>query len=181
MIEEVLFLRWGMGVDPKEPASKGIRERVEKTLSISDTTNYFVKQIRKRALKKVLRDFVTYKPEQTIKGLAPKEGVRGTTAVQTSNKALNKFAEKVIKGLEYKLLNRFVERDRKVQIYYAYAVQPKMDQYFEKWAMLMIPTLERISLGLGFVAEYAVNKDFPQQVLYKVKIWNHIEFWGLVF
>lgn len=184
MIEEILFLRWGGGVDPSDQvAAKGISQRAIDRINIFTAKNINVAKIKARAFSKLMKDFKKYDPKITLKGLGPKAGVRGEMAFRSSGNAVYKFAEKIVRGLEFKFRDRYIEKDMVTQIYFMRLDEAKMEPYYKQWQELIATNKFKANLGSSFVVEYGINPDqkYADQVIYDVKIWGHIEFWAWVY
>ena len=184
MIEEVLFLRWAGGADPNDQlAAKGIEQRAEDQINFMKAKNTRVAEIRARALFRLMKDFKKHDPKITLKGLGPKAGVRGEMAFRSSGKATHRFAEKIIRGLEFKFRSRLVGKDTIIQTYFVHLDEEKMEPYYKQWQQLIATNKFKADLGPGFMVEYGINPDpeYNDQVIYNVKIWGHIEFWGWVY
>lgn len=179
-IEEDLFLRWGIGVNPNEEAAIGISERAIDSINVLTAKDQRIIKIKIKTLHKIIKDFRQFNPRETLKGLAPEEGLRSEVAVIIPDKNLKGFGEKIIRGLEYKLRNRFIDIRRVIEIYYVYHENPEMELYYKKWEELLSKSKNSINLGPAFIIKYRANPYNKNQVIYNIKIWNHIEFWGWI-
>ncbi|MBI2676913.1 MAG: hypothetical protein HYX21_03160 [Candidatus Yanofskybacteria bacterium] len=177
VIEDELFIRWGICVEPNLEACRGIEAKAlnrQFFLGVKDPRRFGRKL---STFNNVRSNMGQYDPKRTHKGFAPKEGVRGTLAVLTPNKTRRIFSEKLVRGTEYKLLGRFIPWTKRINIWYEMAEDTDKDYAF--WRDIA-SRAKTVSLGPGFAVKCAINPNYPEQSFYQFEIWGHIKFFAFV-
>jgi len=180
LVEEDLFIRWGIGIDPAENSAIGISNRVLNKINLESTDDERRLGRKFKTIKSIIKDFSYYDPQKTLKGLTPKESVRSTLAVRIPQENLQSFGEKIIKGLEYKLRKKLIRNNQLFSLYYVYE-NDNYENYYNLWDKLISTNEHNIDLGPAFIIKYGVDPKNSNTVIYKIKIWNHIEFWGWIY
>ena len=179
LVEEEVFLGWALSMNPGDQTAAGIPEKIVEMIRYDSTKKDKVNRIRLATLMKIIKRMTKYDPSRTLKGVGPKEGVRGTTAITTPSASRDALATKIIKGLEFKIRCKYIEEPRKVRIYFPLDKDPLSDHY-TTWEKLIEPTKQTMQLGTSFIAKYGINPGYDQAI-YHIRIWNHYEFWAWVF
>jgi len=182
--EEELFHRLAICLDENDIVALGLSKKVlNKFLTFSEDKRKFGRQM--KLIKDTIKIFIPYLYEEgndrVMKGGTPKEGVRSRLMIRIPNKKLLMVGEKIIKGLEYKLRNRLIEQDRKVDIIVPHANNKKDDELIANWENLIMAEEECVTRGPGFVVKYGVSPYDENWVIYNIKIWGHLDIWGFVY
>lgn len=178
--EEKLFNRLSICLDENDIASLGLSKR--KLLYKPKDKRSAGRQI--KFLMDILKNFVPYLYDESnnkvLKRGTPKEGIRTRRMIRIPSKELYLVSEKIIKGLEFKLRNRLIDKDRKIEIIIPHANNKKESELVDKWEELIFSAEKNVHRGHGFVVKYGVNSSDEDWVIYNVLIWNYLEIWAML-
>jgi len=184
MIEDDLFVRWGIGINPEDYSVEGISEKALNNISLESVNDEKRFRRKLKAIESIIHDFRMYDPQnpqmKTLKGMTPLPGIRSHLAIRLPRENLYGFSEKVIKGLEYKLRKKLVTKNRKIITYYVHEKDEEMEKHYSIWKQLIATNEHNINLGPAFMVKYGIDPRNEDTAIYNVKIWNHIEFWSWV-
>jgi hypothetical protein len=184
--EEKIFNRLVICLDENELGASGLNERVIKWLSkpLQEEINKREEGRRVKFLMDTIKDFspdlYEKRDGRVLKGMTPKEGVRSRRMIRIPNNELTKVTEKMVRGLEYKVRERLIDLDRKVDI-----ITPKEnkedDKLIKKWNKLIKKDEGRVDCGPGFAVRYRSNPIDDNWVIYHIKLMGHYDVWGFVY
>lgn len=180
IIEDDLFIRWGIGINPYDDSVKGISKKAINNINIESVYDKRRLGRKLKAMESIIHDFGIYNSQKTLKGMTPLPGIRSPLAIRLPKENLQGLGEKIIKALEFKLRNKLLKKDREVMIYYVHEEEPRMDSYYKTWNQLISKQEKIFNLGPTFNVRYGVDPINEKLAIYNIKIWNHIEFWGWV-
>ena len=115
-LEKELLIRFGMCIDPAKWAALGLSTKALGTLGVRVANLPKEEAAHRRARKKrIISELQAYRPDMRDSilpgfGLHAAFPAQAQTAVLVSAKALVAVAEKIIRGCEFKLSNRYVEK-----------------------------------------------------------------------
>lgn len=182
--EEELFYRLAVCLDENDIAARGLSRKVlNKFLTFTEDRRKFGRQM--KLIKDTINNFIPYLYEEgndkVLKGSTPKEGIRSRLMIRIPNDKLLIVGEKIIRGLEYKLRNRLIEQDRKIDIFVPHANNKNHDELIANWENLIITEEECVTRGPGFIVKYGASPFDENWVIYNIKIWDHIDIWGFIY
>lgn len=182
--EADIFNRLAICSDENDLAASGINKKCLDKMFVMTAKDPRELGSRSKFLIDTIKEFVPYRYEegnqQTLKGCTPKEGVRGTLMIRIPLDELYTVAEKIIRGLEFHLRGRLIEKDKKIEIIIPCEHNKKEIELTGKWQSLISPIKQNIQRGPGFIVEYGVNLKNSDWVIYHVTIWNQVEIWAMV-
>lgn len=180
-VEEALFDKLSICFDENDIASSGLY--MKKLLHKPEDERSAGRQA--KFLMDILKSSVPYLYDDNIDNVlkrgTPKEGVRTRNMIRIPGKELYLVSKKIIKGLEFKLRNRLVSEDIKIEIIIPHANNEKELKLINKWEELISPIEENTHRGYGFVVNYGVNPSDEDWIIYNVLVWNHLEFWAMLY
>lgn len=121
-IEESLLRRFALCLDPKDARSAGIPDKVLRSLKPEHAKTEKDRQVRRALREKVLKDeFMTLDapPDHGVfPGFGPQPGVNypQLIAIRIPQKELERLTTKLVRGITWKLDNRFIEADEEITI-----------------------------------------------------------------
>lgn len=170
-MEDRLFLRMAVCINPKEMASSGISKKALRAMGIGTVVTKKEARIRATRLRKLLKEvepFTQHTPK-LFPGFGPPSGFPRELLVTIKIPAeeLEKASQKIIRGLEYKLgRGRYIENNYICRVYF---VEKDSVSDVDK----LIDRGTKITHGPGFSVARNTSND-PKTVLYRVKIWNKL-------
>ena len=108
----------------------------------------------------------------------PYGGDRSTKVIRLPSKYLNQIAKKFACSLEYYLRENYLGHNRGIE-FWLYGIQNstkkdektlQIDQFLEKKG-------EKMNQGRSFVVSWISNKQFTDQVFYRIEIWQSYQFY----
>lgn len=174
-----LLVTLGMCIEPDDPLSAGIAERALRATRASDGRDDRDAQLREARRKKILAQALQGEkiPRQAIYpgfGPLPEQAVSDQVAILVSAKAIQRLAEKVVRGLIYLEDGRFVEEPFKIDQYVLDDVGSapirealyKFGEIFER--------------GPGIRVTRAVTPEDRVSGFYEVEIWGRFKMYVAV-
>ncbi|OGZ97521.1 MAG: hypothetical protein A3G49_04420 [Candidatus Sungbacteria bacterium RIFCSPLOWO2_12_FULL_41_11] len=176
-IESEICLRVGPATNPSDSAASGIAESTMRRIKPDLARDSRSKGRKIAELKKLFKEFVvtTNLPPAIMKNFGPSnKSTRYHILFLPYDKLLDPFAEKIIRGLEYKLYNRFVTRDKIIRPVYL----PDSTHFneIEQLKEIIKQNGKETNRGPGFIIEHAHDKHGT--FLYHITIWGKFKFWA---
>ncbi len=176
-LEHDLFLRMIFCVDSKSDAAAGLAAKALRTMGLdAEGLSDEEKRRREATLKKIRSELVRTeeledKPGK-IPGLGPPEGVESPRSILIPYAGLSLMAEKIVRGCEYRINNRFVEPPYTVCTFIANAevVFPEA----------MVTGVKSIDFGPGCQIKRIFAAETPKVVRYWITIWGALRFSVLI-
>ncbi|MFA5022462.1 MAG: tetratricopeptide repeat protein [Patescibacteria group bacterium] len=181
--EEELFNRLAICVDENDLAASGVSKKFISRISLtSKNQRQLGRQI--KLLMDTAKAFIPYLYEEgnqyVLKGGTPKDGVRTRRMIRIPGDKLQIVSEKIIRGLEFRLRDRLIEDDRKIEIIVPHEHRKKELELINNWNKLILPIEENAHRGYGFIVRYGVNPSDSDWIVYNIKIWGHLEIWAMI-
>jgi hypothetical protein len=178
--ERELFIRLALCVDPRKAEALGLSAKAMRSMGIGAEGLSPEEAAARRALKlKIIASTEPYKAgTETFPGMGPHPGFPEEKQLQIGipERMLRGVAEKVVRGCEYVLGNRIIEKPYDLGIYFVHAhqVPDLVLRTFEG------PSAKTTHLGPGFRVTRAAAHDEPNTVVYKIVVWGTIVFYASV-
>jgi hypothetical protein len=175
-VEEELFLRLGIALDSSNKGAKGLSSKARNRIDFENEPNTILKKVKEKAFLAVINDLRRFDPKTTLSGLGPLAGVRSSLGIPLGNQRLITLGEKIGRGLEFKLRGQILYPPRKVEVYPVHMTDT-LDPYYKKWNELLKKQKKSMNMGSAFMVEWGVDPQNNETSLYRVRMWNHIDFW----
>ena len=179
-IERELFIRLALCVDPRKAEAAGLSAKVVRSMGIGAEGISLKENQHRRALKlKIIRSTWRYKSGiETFPGLGPHPGFAEDEqmAIGVPATMLEEVAKKIVRGSEYALAKRIVEKPYAVAVYFVRQndVPEQVVQSFEG------PSAKTTHLGPGFNVTRVAAHDEPNAVMYKIVVWGTITIYASI-
>lgn len=114
----------------------------------------------------------------TIPGLGPHHGFREDQqfVIRIPSDLLHIVAEKVVRGCEFVIAERIIEKPFEVLTYFAH--ENEIPDILVK--VLAHPNAQKTDVGPGFNVVRAEAHDEPGNVIYKITIWDSLVIYGSI-
>jgi hypothetical protein len=171
-MEREVFNRLALCVDPRKAEAAGLSTKAMRSMGIGAEGLSLKEAKHRRAQKlKIIGATRPYKAGTgALPGLGPHPGFREAELLQIDIPAalLREVAKKMVRGCEYILAGRIVEKPYDVGIYFVHEhdVPDLLVQAFRG------PSANTTHLGPGFSVTRAAAHDDPDAVMYKIVVWG---------
>lgn len=179
-MEREVFTRLALCVDPRKAEVAGLSAKAMRSMGIGAEGLSPEEVERRRAQKlKIIRSTAPFEAgTATLPGLGPHPGFPEDKQLQIGIPAdlLREVAKKIVRGCEYVLARRIVEKPYDVGIYFVHEhnVPNQLVRAFEG------PSAETTHLGPGFSVTRAAAHDEPNAVVYKVVVWGTLVIYAAI-
>lgn len=173
-MENKVFSRLAMCVDPRKAEAAGLSAKVMRSLGIG-VKGLGAKEAEHRQRQK-LGMLGAIKPycvgTETLPGLGPHPESIESEQLRIAIPAdlLHEVAKKIVRGCEYVLAGRIVENPYGIGIYFVHerGVPDQLVRAFQG------PSASTTNLGPGFSVARVAAKDEPNAVVYKIIVWGSL-------
>ncbi len=181
-VEKRLFQKLVMCVDPSKAGASGIHKRLYASLGVGiDRSELTPKEAKTRmdTLLKLIRPAQRWHSGiKAFPGLGLHEGFKPEDhrVIPVPHDELIRVSEKIVKGLEYKLGNRYVEKPFKLEVYFVEnpEVIQNVQDILQKYGAAG-------AYGPGFLVQRAEATDGPHpSMLYRIRIWETLSIYSSV-
>ncbi len=178
--EKEVFSRLVLCVDPRLAEAAGLSAKAMRSMGIGAEGLSPEEAKHRRAQK--LKIIGATRPYQagtaTLPGLGPHPGFRDEELIQIEIPAdpLREVAKKMVRGCEYVLAGRIVEKPYDVGIYFVHEheVPDQLVRAFQG------PSANTTHLGPGFSVIRAAAHDEPNAVTYKIIVWGTLVIYAVI-
>lgn len=182
-IEEDAYKKLALSVSKDDIAMSGVPEKLARLYNPLTAKDERDKNRKISNIKKIIPDII--RPDNIpinafMKNCGSKEGDTGKSyAIYVPFQILNSFADKVIRGLEFKIRNKLIDSDiRKIEcVYSSVGIENIASTQIRELSNILNTNGIKVDRGPGFVVRHAVEFDTS---LYHITIWGKIEIWGSV-
>ena len=175
-IEAHLFIRLAFLIDPDDPELSSIVKKVKNSLDPRRGRDEKDRGCRAR-LRESLRDefgFTEHIPNSAILPLRRPPLHPGPQLPLDSEK-MRKFAEKVIRGLEYALFKQYIDSNRNLEIHFCSEHSiPEVEKMFLR------DNIKSHYRGPGFEVLVASTGGKINEAMYKVTVWKQVYFYAVI-
>ena len=116
--EEMVFNRLIFSINEKELGALGLNTKITSLLSNTNDARKMGRQT--KLLMDTIKSFTSFpyseNNENVLKNFTPSDGSRSKLMIRIPTDKLYTVAEKIIRGLEFKLRNKLIESNRKIDI-----------------------------------------------------------------
>jgi len=181
-IESELYKKFALCMNSSDIASSGISEKViRQYFSLPEEDNR-TKGRKLANLKKLFKNVKWFDNDKLPNNIAKNFGniapnSKKSILINIPPELLNPFCEKIIRGLEFKLMGKLINNDRKIQFLHLPDSTEFLSQELAELnnAFRNGPKIDR---GPGFLIQY--TKDIYSQMGYHVTIWGRWEIWAAI-
>jgi hypothetical protein len=179
-MEKEVFNRLALCVDPRKTEVAGLSAKAMRSLGIGAEDLSPEEAEHRRAQKlKIVGATRPYKAgTETLPGLGPHPGFPEDQLLQIDIPAdqLREVAKKMVRGCEFVLANRIIEKPYDVGIYFVHEhnVPDILVRAFEG------PSANTTHLGPGFSVTRAAAHDEPDAVMYKIIVWGTLVIYAAI-
>lgn len=181
-IEKKVFSRLILCVDPQKTGAAGLYAKLKRSLGIS-VVGLSKKEAEHRERQKIglMSAIKPYSPERAasiLPGLGSHMGFKDEDLPQVRIPAdlLLKVYDKIVRGCEYVLAGRIVEKPYDVRIYFVHEDNVPKDLA----RGLASPVAEDVHLGPGFRVVRVAAQDDLRTVVYAITLWDSAYFLALI-
>ena len=179
-MEKTVFSRLVLCVDPLKDEAAGLSTKARRSMGIGAEGLSAVEAEHRRAQKlKIINATRPYKPgTRTLPGLGPHPGFRDDKGLQIDIPAdmLHEVAKKMVRGCEYILAGRIVEKPYDIEIYFA----QEQDLPNQLVQALEGPGASTNDLGPGFSVTRVAAHDEANDVAYRIIVWGTLAIYALI-
>ena len=178
-IEENLFLRLGLCIDPKEYRSSGIPEKVLRALDSSKGRDERDIRARKKKKDKILKEIVRLKDNPLTNffpnfGLPPKTIIDDPRGIIITPEDLESLTTKIVKGVTYINNGLYIDGTYQIEMYIAKDTDiQEVIQLLDKFGVIY--TREP-----GFFVKCAIVDGEKFAGLYSIEIWGKLKMYASV-
>lgn len=180
-IEDEAYKKLAICIDSSDIATLGISEKAIHLYDLSSATNEKDRKRKEANLKKIIPDlmYTDKMPNGLLKNFGPNDTSDKSVLVNISiPELLDPITEKIIRGLEFKLMGGLINTDRNIKIIHP----PDSTEIISEELMQLNNILKengaRTDRGPGFIVHYA--KDIYGSMLYHITIWGKWETWAAI-
>jgi hypothetical protein len=179
-MEREVFNRLALCVDPGMAEAAGLSAKALRSMGIGveDLSSREAEHRRAQKLK-IIKATKPYKAgTETLPGLGPHPGFPESELFQIDIPAelLHEVAKKMVRGCEYVLADRIVDKPYNVQIYFVrkHDIPDNLVWAFQS------PSAITTHLGPGFSVTRVAAHDEPKTVVYKMSVWGTLDFYATI-
>lgn len=170
-LEQDLLIRFGLCLNPTDPAAKGIVDKALRSIKPEFGRNPKDRKARLKKQKEILGEMLRF-PQVPDHGIFPNfgpvhvAGPDGYLGVRLDKNKIEKVAAKIIRGVAFVQDGIFIDENYELSIYFledagAKPVVEMIDQYGVQ-----------LHRGPGLLVRRAVIPDDPRAGLYALEIWQ---------
>jgi hypothetical protein len=181
-MEKKVFSRLILCVDPQRAEAAGLYAKLKRSLGMG-VVGLSKKETEHRVRQKIglLSAIKPYSPEgsaSTLPGLGSHTGFKDEDLPQIRIPAdlLLKVYEKIVRGCEYVLADRIIEKPYDIQIYFVHENNIPKDIV----RGLASPAAKDVHVGPGFRVVRVAAQDDPYTVAYEITLWGRAYFLALI-
>lgn len=182
-IEEEIYKKLAICTNSNDIAASGISEKAVHLYDLSSATNERDKKRKEANLKKILPSlmYTDKMPKGLLKNFGPvKNTPHKSTLIHVSiPKLLNPITEKIVRGLEFKLMGKLINTNRKIKTIHLPDSAEVVALELAQLNNVLEKSGVKVNRGPGFIVRYA--KDIYGSMLYHITIWGKWEIWAAVF
>ena len=170
-----------MCTDSNNLAASGVLEKVVRLYDLSSATNEIDKKRIEANLKKIVPDlmYTDKMPKGLLKNFGPNDVSDKSLLVNISiPELLDPITEKIIRGLEFKLMDKLINTDRNIKIIHPPDSTEIISTELTQLNNILEESGAKTDRGPGFIVRYA--KDIYGSMLYHITIWGKWEIWAAV-
>lgn len=181
-IEDEAYKKLAICTENSDIAASGVSEKVVRLYDPRSAKNEKDRKRKEANIKKILADLIyTDKmPKGLLKNFGPFNNnpdksilVRISTA-----KLLDPITEKIVRGLEFKLMSKLINTDRSIKIIHLPDSAKAISLELTQLNNILEKSGVKTSRGPGFIVRYA--KDIYGSMLYYITVWGKWEIWAAV-
>ena len=181
-IEKKVFSRLALCIDPRKAEAAGLSAKVMRSLGIG-IEGLGIEEAEHRRKQK-LGLIAAIKPHEPaasasiLPGLGSHAGFKDEELPQVRIPAdlLNAVADKIVRGCEYSLSGRIVEKPYGIQIFFVH--DHDVPDEFKR--ALKSSGAKKAHLGPGFSVIRVAAMDAPEAVVYKITLWGTLAFHAVI-
>ena len=181
-IERKVFSRLALCIDPRKAEAAGLSAKVMRSLGIgveglcAEEAEHRRKQ--KLGLMAAIKPYESAASASMLPGLGSHAGFRDEDLPQVRIPAdlLHEVAYKIVRGCEYRLAGRIIEKPYGIQIFFVHDHNVPDDLA----RALRSSGADRAHLGPGFSVIRVAAQDEPDAVVYKVTLWGTLAFYAVI-
>jgi len=171
-IENKVFNRLALCADPRKVEAAGLSAKVMRSLGIGvEGLNVQEAEHRRAQKRKIFEAIEPYRPGISIlPGFGPHPGFGDIEqfTIRIPADLLHIVAEKIVRGCEFVLAERIVEKPFELQIYFAH--EREIPDLLVQ--VLTHPSAKTAEVGPGFSVIRAEAQDEPGNAVYKINVWD---------
>ncbi len=173
-LEHEALIILGLCIDPEKLEAAGLAEKALVSLGLNVELDPEEKQHRVNKAKRILSRIQPYSPSvKPFPGLGPHQGYpkEDQWMIKGYERDLFAIGEKILRGIEYKLGKRFIERQAKLTVYFPNLedLDPVNDLFRQIGSNI---------LGPGFIVQRGAAIDNEFTVIYKIIMLGSITMYG---
>jgi len=168
--------------DSNNIASLGVLKKAIRLYDLSSATNEKDRKRKEANIKKIIPDLIyTNKmPSGLLKNFGPDNTFDRSLLVNIRiPELLDPITEKMIRGLEFKLMGQLINTDRNIEIIHLPDSIEAVELELSELNNILEKNGVRTNRGPGFIVRYA--KDIYGSMLYHITIWGKWGIWAAVF
>ncbi len=180
-IEEETYKKLALSLSGNDTATSGVSEKVSRLYNPSLAKDERDKGRKESNIRNIIPDlmYTDEMPKNIMKNCGPKVNDFGKKLllVHVPKELLDPFAEKLVRGLEFKFRNKLIDQSiKKIEkIYSIVGIENIASSEIQKLNNILNTNGIKIDRGPGFIVRYAI--DIYDTSLYHVIIWGKIEIW----
>lgn len=178
-MEKEVFTKLACCVDHEKIEASGINKKLLRSLGIGVDENITSRDLseREKRRKKLISEMTPYTPDiKAFPGLGLHEGYLPEDHMTIPvPEELKPVSEKILRGLEYCMGDRYIEFPYITEIYF-----PAAEKNVSSIYQLLAEYGVRESHGPGFKVERVESSDGSRLVIYRVTIWGTLVIWGSI-
>jgi hypothetical protein len=177
-VEKRVFVKLAMCVDPRKVEASGMSAKALRSIGIGANApgeEMARRQALKRRIFSMLRPLGFFGRGGLLPGLGPHNGIPAGEQIAITVPAadLMTVSEKILRGFEYVLAQRYIEEPYTLNVYFA--EEEKIPDVVN-----LLNTVPASRLGPGFEIKRAAVKEDSGCALYKVTIWGTLAIYGSI-
>lgn len=178
-VEQDLLIRFGLCLDPADPAAKGIVDKALRSIKPEFGRNPRDREQRFKKQKKIFREMLRFRhvPDRGIFpnfGPAHVAGPDGYIGVRLDKNDIEKVAAKIIKGVAFVQDGIFIDENYDLSIYFL------EDEGAKPVIEIINQHGVQLHRGAGLVVRRAVIPDDPRAGLYALEIWQRAKVYAAI-
>lgn len=181
-IEKKVFSRLALCIDPRKAEAAGLSTKVMRSLGVGveglDAEEAEHRRKQKLGLIAAIKPHDPAASASTLPGLGSHPGFKDEELPQIRIPAdlLNAVADKIVRGCEYSMASRIVEKPYGIQIFFVH----DHNVPDELTRALNSSGAEKTHLGPGFSVIRVMAHDAPETVVYKITLWGTLVFYAVI-
>jgi len=181
-IEKKVFSRLALCIDPRKAEAAGLSAKVMRSLGSGiDGLGAEEAEHRRKHKLGLIAAIKPHEPEASgsrLPGLGSHAGFKDEELPQIRIPAdlLHVVADKIVRGCEYSLSGRIVEKPYGIQIFFVH----DHNVPDELTRALKSSGATRAHLGPGFSVIRVAAHDAPESVVYKITLWGTLSFYAVI-